>query len=112
MTVGTYDRKLGVKPNSQKSHCTQSCRGYFTDLFSERQIHLRHLTLVGDGDLKQLSGLEPEATRNQVGREFLLRDVVASGDVIVELPREADLVLGRGQLLLQRLNVLARAQLR
>ena len=56
------------------------------------------------------AGLNPNALGEQVGREHLLRGVELRRDVVVELPREADLVLRRRQLLLQHLHVLVRLE--
>src|SRR5215475_6960330 len=59
-----------------------------------------------------LAWREPECASNQAGRERLLRGVERLHHRVVVAARRRDLVFGIGQLVLQLLEVLARAQLR
>src|SRR5664279_699560 len=79
----------------------------------------KHLSQTDDGDLGSLGlGREEltlgEAHRpgNEDVREDLQRVVVVEDAGVVMLPRERNLVLGRGQLLLEREDVLVGLQLR
>src|SRR5262249_13714567 len=56
--------------------------------------------------------LEAEYAGHLDGREDLAPDVVVGGGVVERLPGEADLVLGRGQLLLQGEHVLVGLEVR
>src|SRR5262245_65615063 len=63
------------------------------------------------GDLEERRRLEVEHPRQDVRRERLELRVVLHGGVVVELPREADLVFRRGELLLEREEVRVRLEL-
>src|SRR5262249_35922743 len=56
--------------------------------------------------------LEAEHAGHLDGREDLAPDVVVGGGVVERLPRETNLVLGRGQLLLQGEHVLVGLEVR
>ena len=64
------------------------------------QVDLGHLA-VALGRLEELPRCEVEHPGDDVGREHLDLVVVGEHAVVVELPREGDLVLGRGELLLK-----------
>src|SRR5918911_589293 len=63
-------------------------------------------------DLEVLPRLEREHARDDARRDGLPRGVVREHGVVVDLPRDGDLVLGLLELALELLEVLARAQLR
>jgi len=74
-------------------------------------IDLRH-RLVFRRALEVFSLLEAEVVRDNVRREFLDPRVERQHGVVVGLTRECDLVLGRGQFLLQAKHVFVRTELR
>ena len=76
------------------------------------QVHLRHFALGRVLDLEELDRLELERLGDEAVGEDLLGRVEARRDVVVELAREADLVLRRGELLHQRLDALVGLQVR
>ena len=81
-------------------------------MLPSRKINDRHVPIGRGRDLEKLRGLETQGGREQIGREDLLRGVEAGRDVVVELAREADLVLRSRQLFLQQLDVLVRLERR
>src|SRR6516164_7550130 len=74
----------------------------------------RHLgrCALGLCDFEQRRLLEAEHAGHLDSREDLAPDVVVGGGVVERLPGEADLVLGRGQLLLQGEHVLVGLEVR
>src|SRR6185295_15036347 len=64
------------------------------------EFHLRSLTFLFVRDLEQRLRLEAEVAGHEVRRERLGLRVVHHRGVVVRLPRECDLVLGRRELLL------------
>src|SRR6202162_955449 len=78
----------------------------------EAEIHLRRFPLRDVLDLEQFHRLELEGLSDEAVGKDLLRDVEARRDVVVELARETDLVLGRGKLFHERLHALVRLQVR
>src|SRR6266571_7077936 len=74
----------------------------FVVLFSSK-IDRGHGALGSVRNLEELRRLEAEHASEDVGGEHLLRRVEIGRDVVVELAREADLVLGARQLFLQHL---------
>src|SRR5688572_14627433 len=76
-----------------------------------RERHLRRLALLGRlGGLQELGGVEAEHPGEEVVRERLALGVVLHHRVVERLARERHLVLGAGELLLQREHVLVRLQ--
>src|SRR4051812_27297470 len=72
---------------------------------------LRRLALLGRlGRLEELGGGETEGPGEHTVGEGLALGVVLGDRVVVRLAREGDLVLGAGELLLQREHVLVRLQ--
>src|SRR4051812_19477804 len=71
----------------------------------QREVDGRVAPLAGVLDLPEVHRGRPGEAGDEVGRELLLADVVLRRRVVVELPREADLVLRRRQLLLQPADV-------
>src|SRR6266545_7591876 len=69
------------------------------------QVDFRDFAVGGFLDLEELHWLEIECLGDEAVGEDLLRNVEPRRDVVVELPRETDLVLRRGELLHQRLHV-------
>src|SRR6202162_3066575 len=78
----------------------------------EAEIHLRRFPLRDVLDLEQFHRLELEGLSDEAVGKDLLRDGEARRDVVVELARETDLVLGRGKLFHERLHALVRLQVR
>src|SRR4051812_487145 len=72
----------------------------------------RDRTLLAGVALEGLARREVAHPRDEVARERLDPVVVAQHGVVVELPRVGDLVLGRGQLLLQVQEVLVGLEVR
>src|SRR6516165_3962822 len=74
----------------------------------------RHLGRYALGlcSFEQRRLLEAEHAGHLVGREDFAPNVVGGGGVVERLPSEADLVLGRGQLLLQGEYVLVGLEVR
>jgi hypothetical protein len=75
------------------------------DLRRHAQVDLRHLAVRGVA-LEELPLREVEHAGDRVARELLDLGVIGHDAVVVELARERDLVLGRGELLLQCHHVL------
>src|SRR5215469_2326215 len=75
----------------------------------ERYLGRCALTLCG---FEQRRLLEAEYTGHLDGRKYLAPDVVVDGGVVERLPGEGNLVLSRGQLLLQGEHVLAGLEVR
>src|SRR5262245_66599636 len=73
--------------------------------------HPRRCTL-GLCGFEQCRLLEAEHASHLDGREDLAPDVVVGGGVVEPLPGEGDLVLGRGQFLLQGEHVLVGLEVR
>src|SRR6266542_529284 len=76
-----------------------------------RELHLRDLALRLVGELEVLLGRESEHPREHARRERLERGVVVADVAVVEAPGEGDLVLGRGEVLGEVLELLDRLQL-
>ena len=74
-----------------------------------RQVHVRHLGGLWLG-VEEVAPREPERARDQDAGEGRDGAVVVQHRSVVVLTREADLVLGRGQLLLEAQDVLVRLQ--
>ena len=72
----------------------------------------RHLAVAGGLDLEELALREAERAGDQHGREHLDRVVVRQYRVVVDLPRNGDLVLGVLKLRLEVEEVRARLQVR
>src|SRR4051794_26279149 len=72
---------------------------------AQAQVDLRDLGGFGLG-LEEVALQEPEHPREHVARELLDAVVVVEDGRVVVLAAERDLVLGRGQLLLERQDVL------
>jgi len=81
-------------------------------LLLQRQIDIRNRPFGFDGDLEKDCRDEIEHRRDDVCREDLLGNVELRGDVVVELPREGDLVFRARQFFLKLFHVLIRFQVR
>src|SRR5688500_14629788 len=77
-----------------------------------RQVDLRNRAFGDIGDLPELDRRRTGHPSDEIGGELLLPGVVLRGRVVIELPRERDLVLGGGQLLLQLRHVPGRLEIR
>src|SRR5688572_33462104 len=75
------------------------------------QVHLGH-DGVRLGDLEVVALAEPEHAGDEDGGEGLNRGIELAHRAVVVLPAEADLVLRRGQLLLELHDVLVRLEIR
>src|SRR5688572_31816479 len=76
------------------------------------ELHLRHRALRRVRELEVLLGCEAEHAAEQVRGEGHERGVVVAHVAVVEAARERDLVLCRGEVLGQVLELLDRLQLR
>src|SRR5690348_2955579 len=77
-----------------------------------REVHHRHGALRRVLDLPELRRRRLREPRDEVGGELHLRGVVLRRRVVVELPRESDLVLRTRELLLQLRDVAGGLELR
>src|SRR5206468_6314403 len=76
------------------------------------ELHLRRLAFGRIGQLEVLLRLESERAGEDVGRKSLERRVVVAHVPVVEPAREGDLVLGRGEVLREILELLHGLKLR
>src|SRR5260221_5149411 len=76
------------------------------------ELHLRDVAVRLVGELEVPLRLEAERAREDVRRERLERGVEVANVAVVEAARERDLVLGRGEVLGQVLELLDRLELR
>src|SRR3990172_8092952 len=76
------------------------------------EVHSGHRPLRRIADLEQFRRDELEHAGDEVAWESLLCYVEPRGNVIIELPREGNLILRARELFLQLLDVLIRLQVR
>src|SRR5688572_32947659 len=105
----THSTATAYQRTSQRE--LRRARSWCSKKFKLREGNLRRLALFGRfGRLQQLGGVEAERPGDDAGREGLALDVVFHHRVVVRLAREGDLVLGAGELFLQRQHVLVRLE--
>src|SRR5262249_18510415 len=95
--LGSWNREHGT-------HRAVAVLGYWNDTLGAA----RSVSAVSSS----AASLEAEHAGHLDGREDLAPDVVVGGGVVERLPGEADLVLGRGQLLLEGEHVLVGLEVR